>query len=39
MNFEKRSSFSGLYPDVITYEKTATQNISNNYYVAVDSWE
>ena len=39
MHFEKRSTFSGLYPDVITYEKTATQNITNNYYVAVESWE
>lgn len=39
MHFEKRSTFSGLYPDVITYEKTDKLNITSNYYVAVESWE
>ena len=39
MNFEKRSTFSGLYPDVITYEKSDAYNISNNYYIGIESWE
>ena len=37
--YDKRSTNSGIYPDVIEFKKTAKQNLTKNFYVLVEGWE
>ena len=38
-NYEKRSENSGIYPDVVIYEKTNTTNLTKNFHVMIQGFE
>jgi hypothetical protein len=38
-SYERRSSNSGFYPDLIVFEKTPTYNLTKTWNIVVRSWE
>lgn len=38
LNFERRSVNSGLYPDLVVYERADGFNLTASYYIQVNSW-
>jgi hypothetical protein len=38
-DFERRSINAGLYPDLLIFEKEAGEDLANNFYISVTSFE